>query len=82
MNDVATFLHAKSVNPPVANQSPTLNAGKTFRIKTGVFKGEVYKVERIVPADSFDVVCSGEKFDRMCFNSGQLKLYGYTILDR
>lgn len=81
MNDVATFLHAKAVNPPVMAQSPKLEAGTTFRIKSGTFKGEVYTVTRIAAEDAADVVCKGEKFDRMCFSSVQLRAYGYTILD-
>ena len=62
-------------------QNPTLEVGTTFRIKNGVFKGEIYTVKKLTPEHAFDVVCAGERLDVMCFNSAQLTEYGYTVLE-
>jgi hypothetical protein len=52
-----------------------------FKVKTGCFRGQIFTVEKITPGERFDVVCSDETYDAMCFESSQLEKYGYQILN-
>jgi len=79
-NDVANFIHAKSVNPPLVRSSVEIRVGDVFRIRGNVYRGKTFVCEKVTPEDSYTHLATCGDGTDYWFNQQQFNYYGVVLV--